>query len=64
MEWMDALLFHLIKLLYLDLRGHGTKLNTDSNVLCLDVAASATPTMMNLLELLERSFHYGTVRPF
>lgn len=63
---MDEM-FHLIKLLgilHLDLQGHGTKLNTDSNVLCLDVAASATPTMMNLLELLERSFHYGTVRPF
>lgn len=69
MAWYgwDAFLFQLIKLLgilYLDLRGHGTKLNTDSNVLCLDAAAPATPTTMNLLGLLGRSFHYGTVRPF
>ncbi len=48
MEWMDALLFHLIKLLYLELRGHGTKLNMDSNVLCLDAAAPATPTTGDL----------------
>jgi len=65
MVWydMDGMI-KLLGSLYLDLRGHGTKLNMDSNVLCLDAAAPATPTTMNLLGLLGRSFHYGTVRPF